>query len=127
MLPYIIGAHVGYTPADRGATREVEFMGRAMDRVVLNGSRNIETCLFKAQAHSPSARKQIYADRSLTIALHLEINSLKTFCASGRSRNLDSRAFEGSMQTSNSGCGQALNAVQEKQRVLIFKTPVEGE
>src|ERR1019366_1645937 len=64
MLPDVAPVDVGHAPADRRAVGEVEFVDRAVDRVVLDCRHHLEAGLLEPEAHAPRPREQIDADHS---------------------------------------------------------------
>jgi len=50
--------------ANDGTVREIEFMHGAMNRIDLNRSRHIETCLLETERQSARTRKQVDSDRT---------------------------------------------------------------
>jgi hypothetical protein len=52
-------------PAHYLAPRKVVAMGGCVGRIVFKGSNDIEPGLLEAERHTPSAREEVYRDRTL--------------------------------------------------------------
>src|SRR5580658_3015787 len=58
----VAAVDIGHASADGSAVRKVELVRGAVDRVVLDGRRDIEAGLLEPQAHPACACEQIYTD-----------------------------------------------------------------
>src|SRR5271157_2605820 len=70
MVANILAIYVGDASADRCAVGKIELVGGAMDRIIFDGSGNIESGLLEAEAHPARSREQIDADGSFSVASH---------------------------------------------------------
>ncbi|HXM41072.1 MAG TPA: hypothetical protein VN924_07455, partial [Bryobacteraceae bacterium] len=70
MVPDVFAIDLGYTAADGRAAREIKLMCRAVNRVVFDGCRHVESGLFEAEAHPARPREKIDAYGSFSVAAH---------------------------------------------------------